>query len=147
MVVKKLGVTIALVCMALTFSLARPGVYQTDRGATSFLRYNLVSGGEFTFPQEVARQNLSGTGFFLMRLRPDGMVESVTIKMSSGHAVIDDHIVRTLKAYRFRPGTKQPIEWLAGFIQPATVIVKLNLVKDDKSAASPNRILFGQKAH
>src|SRR5437667_6696506 len=121
MLVKILGLTVALVCMALTFSPARPGAYQTDRGTTGFLRYNLVSGGEFTFPPEAVRQNLSGSGFFLMRLRPDGVVESVTIKMSSGYAVIDDHIVRTLKAYRFRPGTKQQIEWRVGFIEQATV--------------------------
>jgi hypothetical protein len=51
--------------------------------------------------------------------------------MSSGHAVIDQHLIRVLKTYRFKPGTKQPIEWLVGFIQPDTVIVKLNLVKEN----------------
>jgi hypothetical protein len=65
-----------------------------------------------------------------MRLRPDGMVESVTTKMSSGHTVLDQHIIRLLKTYRFKPGTKQPIEWLVGFIQPGTVIVKLTLIKE-----------------
>ena len=82
-------------------------------------------------PPEAVKQNLSGTAFFLMRLRPDGAVESVTMKMSSGHAVIDQHLMRVLKTYRFKPGTKQPIQWLVGFIQPDTVIVKLNLVKEN----------------
>ena len=109
--------------------------YETDRGTVGFLHYNLLSGGEITFPPD-AGPNLQGSGFFLMRLRPDGSVESVTPQMSSGHKLIDQHIIRRLRTYRFKPGTKQPIQWLVGFIQPSTVIVKLNLVKE-KSAPSP----------
>ena len=119
-----------LACTALAFSLAARAGYQTDRGTIGFLRYNLLYGGEIPFPPEAVRQNLQGSGFFLMRLRPDGVVESVTMKSSTGHTVLDEHIMRVLKAYRFRSGTRQPIEWLVGFIQPATVIVKLNLVKE-----------------
>jgi TonB family protein len=120
-----------------TLSARRAG-YETDSGTISFLRYNLISGGEFTVPLEAARQNLSGSGLFKMRLRPDGAVESVTMNMSTGHNILDEHIMRVLKAYRFRAGTKQPIEWLVGFIQPVTVIVKLNLIKE-KSPAPPPR--------
>jgi hypothetical protein len=40
--------------------------------------------------------------------------------MSTGHAVLDEHIICVLKAYRFKAGTRQPIEWLVGFVQPAT---------------------------
>jgi TonB family protein len=128
----------------LVFAFASPAIlsarragYETDSGTISFLRYNLISGGEFTFPPEAAKQNLQGSGFFLMRLRPDGAVESVTMKMSTGHAILDQHIMRVLKAYRFRAGTKQPIEWLVGFIQPVTVIVKLNLIKEKSPAPPP----------
>jgi len=135
------------VSAALSSSLAAPAGYSTDKGTISFLRYNLVSGDEFTFPAEALKQKLSGSGFFLMRLRPDGAVQSITTKMSSKVPLLDAHITRTLKTYRFKPGTKQPIEWLVGFAYPSTVIVKLNLVKDDKSAVSPNRILFGEKVH
>ena len=123
---------VALSLSVLTALPAGAAAYQTDTGTRGFLLYNLVSGGEFTVPSEAVRQNLSGTGFFLMRLRADGAVESVTMKMSSGHAVIDQHVMRVLKTYRFKPGTKQPLLWLLGFVQPDTVIVKLNLVKDDK---------------
>lgn len=134
---KRLGMLVVM--LSLSVLTARPAgavAYQTDKGTRGFLLYNLISGAEFTIPAEAARQNLSGTAFFLMRLRPDGAVESVTMKMSSGHAVIDQHLLRVLKTYRFKPGTKQPIEWLVGFIQPNTVIVKLNLVKEN---ASPSR--------
>jgi hypothetical protein len=74
-----------------------------------------------------------------MRLRPDGVVESVTKKMSTGAAVLDEHITRVLKSYRFKPGTKQPILWLVGFIQPGTVIVKLNLLKEESPPPSPKK--------
>ena len=137
---RRLGVLIAVLSLTVPAALpARGAGYETDRGTRGFLYYNLISGGEFTFPPEAVRQNLSGSGFFLMRLRPDGAVESVTMKMSSGHAVIDQHIMRVLKTYRFKPGTKQPIQWLVGFIQPATVIVKLNLIKEQSPPSPPKK--------
>jgi TonB family protein len=128
-----------LACMALTVPPMSGAGYQTDRGTRGFLFYNLLSGGEISFPPEAVRQNLQGSGFFLMRLRPDGVVESVTTKMSTGHTVLDEHIIRVLKAYRFKAGTKQPIEWLVGFIQPATVIVKLNLIKEQSPPSPPTK--------
>lgn len=138
--VKKLGLLIAVLSsMALDHSLALRAGYETDSGTIGFLRYNLLSGGEFTFPPEAVRQHLQGSAFFLMRLRPDGAVESLTMKMSTGHAVLDEHIMRVLKAYRFRSGTKQPIEWLVSYVQPATVIVKLNLVKERSPPSPPKK--------
>ena len=110
--------------------------YETDRGTVGFLHYNLLSGPEITFPPGAGRQNFQGSGFFLMRLRADGDVESVTTQMSTGQAVVDQHIIRLLKVYRFKPGTKQPLQWLVGFIQPSTVIVKLNLVKEGPPSRS-----------
>ena len=133
------GLIVVLSWQLLTALPAGAAAYQTDQGTRGFLLYNLISGGEFTIPPEAVRQNLSGSGFFLMRLRPDGAVESVTMKMSSGHAVIDQHLMRVLKTYRFKPGTKQPIQWLVGFIQPDTVIVKLNLVKENASPSRPKK--------
>jgi TonB family protein len=119
-----------LACTAVAAPPRGNSKYETDRGTVGFLHYNLLSGGEIPFPPEARRQNLQGSGFFLMRLRADGLVESVTTQMSTGHSVLDQHIIRLLKAYRFKPGTKQPVQWLVGFIQPSTVIVKLNLVKE-----------------
>jgi TonB family protein len=137
---RKFGLLIAvLIFAAPAVSPALPAGYQTDRGTRGFLFYHLLSGGEISFPPEALRQNLQGSGFFLMRLRPDGVVESVTTKMSTGYRVLDEHIIRVLKAYRFKPGTKQPIEWLVGFIQPATVIVKLNLIKEESPPSPPKK--------
>ena len=41
-----------------------------------------------------------------MKLRPDGSVESVTAKRSTGHKGLDEHVTRTLQACRFKPGRK-----------------------------------------
>lgn len=137
---RRFGLLFAVFAFAWPATLsARHAGYETDSGTISFLRYNLISGGEFTFPPEAAKQNLQGSGFFLMRLRPDGVVASVTKKMSTGYTVLDEHIMHVLKAYRFRPGTKQPIVWLVGFIQPVTVIVKLNLIKEKTPAPPPKK--------
>ena len=128
---KRLCVLFAmLACTAVAAPPRGNSKYETDRGTVGFLHYNLLSGGEITFPPDAAGKSLQGSGFFLMRLRADGAVESVTTQMSKGHKMMDQHIIGLLKAYRFKPGTKQPIQWLVGFIQPSTVIVKLNLVKE-----------------
>ena len=74
-----------------------------------------------------------------MQLRPDGVVESLTIKSSTGYTVLDEHVTRALKAYRFKAGTKGPILWLVGFLQPATVIVHASLVKEPSSPSTPKK--------
>ncbi|MGH9697006.1 MAG: energy transducer TonB [Bryobacteraceae bacterium] len=108
--------------------------YETDSGTVGFLHYHLKSGGDILYPYEAAHLKQEGSGFFLMRLRPDGSVESLTMKSSTGHSLLDDSIMRTLKGYRFRPKTKGPLLWLVGFMQPSTVIVKLTLIKEDHPA-------------
>ena len=70
-----------------------------------------------------------------MKLRPDGIVESLTVKSSTGSTELDENVTRTLRAYRFKPNTKGPILWLVSFLQPATVIVKAMLV-DEKNMPS-----------
>jgi len=99
--------------------------YETDRSTVGFLRRYLISGGDIHYPAEAARSNHQGSGFFLMKLRPDGVVGSLTIKSSTGYASLDEHVAQTLKGYRFKPKTEGPILWLVSFLQPATVIVKV----------------------
>ena len=112
---------------------------ETDRGTVGFLHYHLLSGGDILYPSEAARLKLQGSGFYVMRLRADGTVESVTVKSSSGYAVLDKNVTDTLKGYRFRPNTKGPLVWLVGFAQPATVIVKLSPLKESQIPSNLNR--------
>ena len=75
-----------------------------------------------------------------MELNPDGSVASLAIKMSTGHPLLDEHVARTLKAYRFKQNTKGPLMWLVSFAQPATVIVKAYRAKPGDRAP----VLFGR---
>jgi TonB family protein len=110
--------------------------YETDSGTRGFLHYYLKSGADILYPYEAAHLKEEGSGFFLMRLRPDGSIESLTKESSTGYSLLDDSIMQALKTYRFRPKTKGPLLWLVGFMQPATVIVKLSLVKEDQPSPS-----------
>src|ERR1700676_4424717 len=97
---------------------------QTDSGTVGFLQRYLISGGDIHYLAEAARSKQQGSGFFLMKLPPDGVVESGTIKFSTGYGALDEHVTRTLKDYRFKPKTEGPILWLVSFMYPWTVIVK-----------------------
>ena len=125
-----------LIAMLASTALAYPprggSKYETDRGTVGFLRRYLISGGDIHYPQDADRQKLQASGFFLMKLRPDGTVESVTIKSSTKYPAMDEEVTRTLRAYRFKPNTKGPILWLVSFFQPTTVLVKASLV-DEKN--------------
>lgn len=121
-----------LVCTALAYPPRGGAKYETDRGTVGFLRRYLVSGGDIHYPADADRQKLQASGFFLMKLRPDGIVESVTVKSSTRYPALDEEVTRTLKAYRFKPNTKGPLLWLVSFLQPTTVIVKASLV-DEKN--------------
>jgi TonB family protein len=126
-----------LACTALAFPSRGGPKYETDRGTVGFLRRYLVSGGDIHYPSNAARRGLQASGFFLMKLRPDGIIESVTVKLSTGYIELDEEVTRTLKAYRFKPNTKGPLLWLVSFLQPATVIVKALLVNEKSLPALP----------
>ena len=124
---------LVLLCGATAIAVPRGGPrYETDSRTVGFLRRYLVSGGDIYYPLEAARAEQSGSGFYFMKLRPDGSVESVTVKRSTGYKALDEHVTRTLQAYRFKPKTKGPLFWLVSFAQPATVIVKVSRVRDER---------------
>ena len=120
----------ALTCTAFAIPKGGPR-YETDAGTVGFLRRYLVSGGDIYYPLELAQAKQGGSGFFFMRLKPDGSVELLKVKRSTGYKALDEHVTRTLKAYRFKPGTKSPLFWLVSFAPPATVIVKASRVRDE----------------
>ena len=105
--------------------------FETDRGTVSFLRRYLISGADIYYPLEAAQAKQGGSGFYFMKIGADGAVESLITKRSTGHKALDEHVTRTLKAYRFKPRTKGPLFWLVSFAPPATVIVKASRVRDE----------------
>jgi TonB family protein len=114
--------------------------YQTDSGTVSLLRRYLVSGGEIVYPLEAWQRKQIGSVFVLMTLQPDGSVESLTSKHATGDRVFEPHVERTLRGYRFKPGTKGPLLWLVSFDYPSTVIVKVSRSKDGKLPS----VIFGR---
>lgn len=111
--------------------------YETDSGTVEFLRRYLESGSDIRYPLEAAQAKQSGSAFYLMKLAPDGSVESLTIKRSNGDKSLHEHVSRTLKTYRFKPKTKSPLLWLVSFAPPATVIVKAGPVDEKKLQLPP----------
>lgn len=130
---------VLLVLLACTAAAAVPKGgprYETDAGTVSFLRRHLLAGGDVHYPLEAAQRKQEGSGFYLMKLRADGSVESLKVKHSTGYAILDESATQTLRAYRFRENTKAPLLWLVSFAHPATVIVKVWTV-DEKNLRLP----------
>jgi protein TonB len=46
--------------------------------------------GNLNYPEEAKRRGLTGDLIMDVALNPDGSIDSITIKRSSGHAVLDD---------------------------------------------------------
>ena len=114
--------------------------YQTDSGTVALLRRHLISGGEIQYPLEARQRKQIGSLFVLMKLQPDGTVESLTSKEVTGDHVFKSHVERALRGYRFKAGTKGPLLWLVSFDYPSTVIVKVSQSKDGKIPS----VLFGR---
>ena len=98
-------------------------VIETDPMTQEFLRRVLVSGSDFSYPEAAAKQKQGGTCSCIMFLQPDGTVKSIALDKSSGHPILDNHVGRTLKGYRFKPGTKGPIRWFITFSWPGKIRV------------------------
>jgi protein TonB len=49
------------------------------------------------YPEEAKRRELTGDLIMDVALKPDGSIDSVTIKRSSGHAVLDDAAKRIVR--------------------------------------------------
>jgi len=53
--------------------------------------------GNINYPEEARTRQLSGSLLLDVALRPDGSVEEITVRRSSGHAVLDDAAVRIVE--------------------------------------------------
>lgn len=113
--------------------------FETDSGTVGFLHRYFISGANIQYPHDARQLKQQGGGFFLMKLRPDGSVESLKVEMSTGYSKLDEYVTRTLKTYRFRPGTKGQLLWLVSFLQPATVVVKITRIKEQPPPPAPRK--------
>jgi len=53
--------------------------------------------GNLNYPEEAKRQNLSGNLILDVALNADGEVNSITLRRSSGHKILDDAAIRIVK--------------------------------------------------
>jgi protein TonB len=64
--------------------------------------------GNLNYPDEARRQKLSGGLVLAVAIRPDGTVESIKVRQSSGHPVLDDAAERIVRlASPFAPFPKE----------------------------------------
>jgi len=53
--------------------------------------------GNLNYPEEAKRHHLSGSLILDVAIRPDGSVDKITVRRSSGHKLLDDAAVRIVK--------------------------------------------------
>lgn len=116
-------IIIATVIFVAATTYAGQAVIESDEVTQNLLRHVLVSGSDFSYPDEAAKQKQGGTCHCTMFLLPDGTVKAVTVSKSSSHPVLDDYVRRTLKGYRCKPGTQGPIQWFITFSWPGKIKV------------------------
>ena len=86
-----------------------------DGISRKLLERELLSGGDFHYPVEAATKKEGGTCGCLMHLGPTGHVISLRVISSSGHVILDNHVMKVLSSYRFKAGTQSPIRWYITF--------------------------------
>jgi len=55
------------------------------------------------YPSLASRMSWEGTVHCLIRVAPDGSVESVVVERSSGHAILDEAALEAIRTWRFEP--------------------------------------------
>jgi len=88
---------------ALAAALAIPGAVQAAPQSTSLPTLSPESCVRPAYPREAIRYELEGITTLRFRLAPDGRVAKVQVATSSGWAMLDEAVVRSLQACRFTP--------------------------------------------
>ena len=64
------------------------------------------------YPVEARRNRIQGSGVFILNIsHQTGRVDSITIKKSTGHNILDAAAMKAFMTYRFKPGTPPKI-WI-----------------------------------
>ena len=67
----------------------------------------VVSAPPPPYPSLAKRMNWEGSVHCLIRVAPDGTVESVSVDRSSGHAILDEAALKAIRKWRFEPRTER----------------------------------------
>jgi TonB family protein len=62
------------------------------------------------YPFDARRMHATGKGVFILKINAQsGKVESIQIKKSTGHPILDSAAINSFHAYRFKPGTPERV--------------------------------------
>lgn len=112
-------VIFAIVALGAALPLStRAQIVETQNTTIRRLQRDLVAGGDLYYPAEAVRLKMDGLGKFAIDILPDGKVETVRTLRSTGYALLDNTVKRTLMSYRFRLGTKGPVLFPVRFQLP-----------------------------
>jgi TonB family protein len=75
-------------------------------------------------PAEAKAKHLSGSGFIVVYIRPDGSVEKAEVARSSGHKILDDAALGAFSQWQFIPGklrkVRIPFTFTGNYEKPKT---------------------------
>lgn len=100
-----LAVLLAIACAGSSSLAARADNPRTAAVFTTKIEY----------PELARRHHITGSGVYLLNVDPKGNVTSVSVGASTGSPILDGAAIRSLKRWKFRPGTERtlriPLAW------------------------------------
>jgi TonB family protein len=76
---------------------------------------NAIASPGAGYPEAAQKANLAGSGLYELQINKGGKTTAVSIRKSSGSAVLDDAAKRAFLKWRFKPGVfrsvRVPVTW------------------------------------
>jgi TonB family protein len=89
-------------CVAGAFAFCDVGVAGEGKQIATHIKLPVI-------PPEAKAKHLSGSGFIVVYIRPDGSVEKAEVVRSSGHKILDDAALAGFSQWQFIPGKLRKI--------------------------------------
>jgi TonB family protein len=71
------------------------------------------------YPHEARRNHWSGAGLFRAEVTPSGSVANVKVLKSTGHRVMDEMVVTSVRTWQAAAGKKREVDFAIAFVAPA----------------------------
>ncbi|MGZ5001724.1 MAG: TonB family protein [Chthoniobacterales bacterium] len=106
---------VIVVNLIVSFRSAAATSVETTHETQTLLQGIMVSGKDIVYPKDAEARKAGGIFEGTMSISPDGSVSSIKVKKSTGSSVLDNSVLKTLNAYKFKPGTTGPLKWWIKF--------------------------------
>lgn len=99
---------------------SKPAVTKTTQKTPTAAdaRAKLVFSQDPAPPARAREQHLQGAGVWLLHFKPDGTVEKVETKQSTGAPILDDAAISCYKRWKCQPGALQTLSVPFTFVPP-----------------------------